>query len=133
MKKIKVAVLMGGRSPEYEISLISGREVVRNLPKIFLPLPVVISRDGSNWLSVSRKELFRLPNPLEFVGTGKDIVKASQNSRVINSEKMSKRVDLVFIAMHGPFGEDGTVQGMLELAGIAYTGSRVLASAVGMD
>lgn len=133
MRKIKVAVLMGGRSPEYEISLISGREVVRNLPKKFLPLPVVISRDGRRWLSVPPKNLLSVPNPLTYLGTNKEIVRVNGQVKSVTSERISGEVSVVFIAMHGPFGEDGTIQGMLDLAGIPYTGSGVLASALGMD
>lgn len=97
MKRIKVAVLMGGKSPEHEISIISGREVVRNLDKQKYDIvSVVIPKTGKN---------FKLP----------------------------ENVDIVFIAMHGPYGEDGTVQGMLEVARLKYTGSGVLASALGMD
>lgn len=99
-RKIRVVVLMGGKSPEHEISLISGREVTKNLPKNkYRAIPMVIPRSG------------KLPE----------------------IESLSKRADVVFIAMHGPFGEDGTIQGMLDLLGIPYTGSGVLASAVGMN
>lgn len=99
-RKIRVVVLMGGKSPEHVISLISGQEVVKNLPKNkYRAIPMVIPRSG------------KLP--------------------AINN--LRKTADVVFIAMHGPFGEDGTIQGMLELVGIPYTGSGVLASAVGMD
>lgn len=98
-RKINVAVLMGGRTPEHEISLISGREVVRNLNrKRYNISQVIISKNGEGW-----QQIFK------------------------------KKIDIVFIAMHGPYGEDGTVQGMLEMAGLPYTGSGVLASAIGMD
>lgn len=98
--KTRVVVLMGGKTPEHEISLISGREVVKNLPKNkYRAIPMVIPWSG------------KLPE----IGS------------------LRKVADVVFIAMHGPFGEDGTVQGMLDLIGIPYTGSGVLASAVGMN
>ena len=132
-RKIRVAVLMGGRSPEAEISLISGREVVRNLPKKFLPIPIVISRDGRSWLKVLPKKLLSLPNPLTYLGTKKEIIKVGSQNKPITKGEISGSVDVVFIAMHGPFGEDGKVQGMLDLAGITYTGSGLLASALGMD
>src|SRR3989304_8369986 len=107
-KRITVAVLMGGRSAEHEISLISGREVVKNLnPQKYNVLPVVISKNGKSFHSKNKK--FDL----------------SQLS-IVNCQ-------LFFIAMHGPYGEDGTVQGFLELIGVPYTGSGVLASALGMD
>lgn len=91
-------VLMGGKSPEYEVSLISGREVVKNLDK----------------------EKYRVSS----------LVIPKNGGQV---QVDPKKTDVVFIAMHGPFGEDGTVQGMLEMMGVKYTGSGVLASALGMD
>lgn len=99
MKKIKVAVLMGGRSSEHEISILSGQQVVKNLDKNkYEILPIVISKSGA-WKLAS----------------------------------LAKEVDVVFIAMHGPYGEDGTIQGMLELSNIKYTGSGVLSSSLCMD
>lgn len=101
MKKLRVAVLMGGRSPEYEISLKTGQEVLKHLDRRkYLIFSIIIPRDGrGGFLQILEK----------------------------------KRVDVVFIAMHGPFGEDGTAQGMLELLGIPYTGSGVLTSSLGMN
>jgi len=108
-RKMKVAVLMGGKSAEHKISLISGREVVKNLdPKKYDVLPIVVSKDGVNWR----------------IGEGKKNFKF---------EILNLKFDLAFIAMHGPYGEDGTIQGFLELLGISYTGSGVLASALGMN
>lgn len=107
-KRLKVAVLMGGKSPEHEISLISGREVVRNLDKKkYDVLPIIVSRDGIS---------FRLNNKKYSLG---------QLSAV--------KCQLFFVTMHGPFGEDGTIQGFLDLIEVPYTGSKVLASALGMD
>lgn len=107
-KKIKVAVLMGGKSAEHEISLASGREVVKNLnPKKYDILPIHISSDGT---------FFRL-----------------NNKKYSFSQLSVVNCQLFFIAMHGPYGEDGITQGFLELIGIPYTGSGVLASALGMD
>lgn len=130
--KLNVIVLMGGKTPEHKISLISGREVVRNLSKKkYNVLPVVISRDGEKWQLTTPKNLLALPDPLLTKGKDKALVGASE----INIQRKDgiKSIDAVFIAMHGPFGEDGTVQGMLETAGLTYTGSGVLASALGMD
>lgn len=125
---------MGGRSPEHEISVISGREVVRNLdPKKYQIAPVIVSRNGLTWRLTSKKILFALPDPLKFKKTKREIIPlgAREITGIRNTGK--KGVDVVFIAMHGPYGEDGTIQGMLELAGVPYTGSKVLASALGMD
>ncbi len=97
---MRIVVLMGGKSTEHEVSLLSGQQVVANLNQNkYEVFPVVISKTGD---------------------------------LKINSI-LNKKVDLVFIAMHGNFGEDGTIQGMLELTGVKYTGSRVLASSIGMD
>lgn len=100
IKKIKVAVLMGGNSPEHDVSLVSGCEVVKNLDR---------SKYEVTELVIGRKE-----NPKD------------------NFFKKIK-ADVVFIAMHGPYGEDGTVQGLLEKAGLKYTGSNPKSSALGMD
>jgi D-alanine-D-alanine ligase len=132
-KKANVIVLMGGRTPEYEISLISGKEVVKNLPKKYRPLPVVISRDGKLWQLVDKKTILSFDNPLGLLGTGKGIKIPKGKRELIDLRERSSMIDVCFIAMHGPYGEDGTVQGMLELAGIPYTGPGVLASAIGMD
>lgn len=100
MKKLKVAVLCGGPSPEYEVSLASGERVFNALDRTrFEPGLIVWGREITPPLT-----------PDEF-----------------------KRFDLSFIAMHGPFGEDGTVQAFLKLLGIPYTGSGVAASRLGMD
>ena len=134
MRKIKVAVLMGGKTPEYEISLITGREVVRNLNKSkYKVLPVVISRTGERWQSLVPGKLLSLPDPLTIKGTKKELVPQKEKEIQGVGQLTQDKLDVVFIAMHGPFGEDGTVQGMLELAGVPYTGPGVLASALGMD
>jgi D-alanine-D-alanine ligase len=134
MGKLKVIVLMGGKTPEHEISLITGREVVRNLNKSkYEALPVVISRSGTKWQLVSPDKLLTFPDPLSLKGTGKELVTSFEKELEGIKSINRTHADVCFIAMHGPFGEDGTVQGMLELAGMPYTGPGVLASALGMD
>src|SRR3989344_3388953 len=106
--KLTVAVLMGGKSSEHKISLMSGIEVAKNLDREkYLVKPMTISKDGKSFQLKGKNYNF------------------SQLSTV--------NCQLFFIAMHGPFGEDGTIQGFLELMGVDYTGSGVLASALGMD
>ena len=133
MKKANVAVLMGGKSAEHEISLSSGREVVRNLDsKKYNVLPIVISKDGISWQIGDRKQFF-LDSPAGVkLQTQKSKIQTSDRSDHVSIIKDNK-VDVVFIALHGPNGEDGTIQGFLELLGVFYTGSGVLASALGMD
>lgn len=132
-KKLKVAVLMGGKSAEHEISLMTGREVVKSLdPKKYDVLPITVSRDGITW-SIGEREKFLLDSPAVRVKETeskrvRDLTRSDHASIIKNHH-----VDVVFIAMHGPYGEDGTVQGFLELLGVPYIGSGVLASALGMD
>ena len=125
---------MGGKSPEHEVSVISGIEVVKSLDtRKYEVLPIVVSKDGKRWKLTGRETLLKLNNILNLKGSLKEIV-LSQSKQISGVSSVSKEgVDLVFIAMHGPFGEDGKVQGMLEMAGVPYTGSGVLASAIGMD
>ncbi len=133
MNKIKVAVIMGGKSDEHEVSILSGQHIVSNLNKTkYDILPIIISKDGS-WSLTSKNEIANLVNPLDLRGTNKDIrlkkkIKINGVDFITNN-----KIDVVFIAMHGKFGEDGTIQGLLELTGIPYTGSGVAASAMGMD
>ena len=125
-KKLKVAVLAGGKSPEYDISLISATEVIKNLDiKKFEILPILISKNNASWQIRNRKQIF-LNTPI--IRPAKNSVKTDYASIIKNN-----KVDVIFIAMHGPYGEDGRIQGLLELLGIPYTGSGVLASALGMD
>jgi D-alanine-D-alanine ligase len=132
--KRKIAVIMGGKTPEYEISLISGREVVKNLDKNkYKVLPVIISRDGERWYPLAPSRLLSLGDPLKLKDTGREIIPQSEEKIQDSRQILEGNIDVVFIAMHGPFGEDGTIQGMLELAGLKYTGSGVLASALGMN
>jgi D-alanine-D-alanine ligase len=122
MTKLRVAVIMGGRSSEHDISVTSARSVVAALdPERYDVRSIEIGRDG-RWELPSRTgqaELenggSRLPIP-----AGRDLEPFSE-------------IDVVFPVLHGPFGEDGTVQGLLELAGVAYVGSGVTASALCMD
>lgn len=138
MKKARVIVLMGGRTPEHGVSLVSGKEVVRHLnKKKYEVLPVVISRDGQRWQLKTPAQIL-LHSPAAVVKTdhkkrikgGKELLPQGQR---LPLSLTGEKPDVVFIAMHGPFGEDGTIQGMLELAGLPYIGAGVLASALGMN
>jgi len=117
-KRVRVAVLLGGRSSEHEISLESARSVLQALdPERYDVATVAIRRDG-------RWEL----------GTGDDGSVAE--TLPVPTDKVPAtlgEVDVVFPVLHGPFGEDGTVQGLLELAGVPYVGAGVLGSALAMD
>jgi D-alanine-D-alanine ligase len=116
--RVRVAVLLGGRSSEHDVSLASARSVIDALdPQRYETVTVEIGRDG-------RWEL----------GTG-DNGTVAETLPVPTSKVPATlgEVDVVFPVLHGPFGEDGTVQGLLELAGVPYVGAGVLGSALAMD
>ena len=117
MPKLRVAVLAGGRSSEHEISLASARSVLESLdPDSYDVVTVAIGRDG-------RWEL----------GSGDGSVAETLPVPAANAPAALGAVDVVLPILHGPFGEDGTVQGLLELAGVPYVGAGVAASALCMD
>lgn len=134
MKRLKVVVLMGGKSSEHEVSILSGKNVVSNLDaKKYDVLPVVVSKDGVKWRLTTKDSLLSIPDPLRLKGTSGEITLPEEKSLQGTNSLVDNNVNVVFIAMHGPFGENGTIQGMLELTGIPYTGSGVTASAIGMN
>jgi D-alanine-D-alanine ligase len=117
MARLRVAVLAGGRSSEHEISLASARSVLESLdPDDYDVVTVAIGRDG-------RWEL----------GSGDGSVAETLPVPAASAPATLGAVDVVLPILHGPFGEDGTVQGLLELAGVAYVGAGVAASALCMD
>ena len=132
-KRIRVAVLLGGKSSEHEISLESARSVLDALdPERYDAVTVEIGRDGRWELgSGEQQELGMGPRELAS-GEGGTVVETLP----VPTESVPAalgEVDVVFPVLHGPFGEDGTVQGLLELAGVPYVGAGVLGSALAMD
>jgi D-alanine-D-alanine ligase len=125
---------MGGPSPERDVSLASGLQVIQAAdPQQYEILPYEITREGK-WLP--RPDLLRLAAPGGSPQVGavpEAAVSTALVTRRIEDAVGEGAVDLAFIALHGPYGEDGTIQGLLELLGIPYTGSGVLASALAMD
>ena len=121
----RVAILMGGRSSEHEISLASARSVVAALdPGRYDIVTVEIGQDGRWALGEgSRKEVE--------AGSAAETLPVPSSGGAVTTTLA--RVEVVLPILHGPFGEDGTVQGMLELAGVPYVGAGVAASAVCMD
>jgi D-alanine-D-alanine ligase len=134
-KRLRVGVIFGGRSGEHEVSLASAASVIRALdPEKYEAVPIGISKDG-RWL-VGTGAQKMLPDVLksgERVLLPPDPTSAALVPLTPSAGHPSVAVDVVFPALHGTFGEDGTVQGLLELAGLPYVGAGVLASAVGMD
>jgi D-alanine-D-alanine ligase len=128
-KKQRIGILFGGRSGEHEVSLLSAASILKAIDKKkYDVLPIGITKQGQ-WLaadgarSLLNGEASR-PEPLQ-LSAGADLVHQSGN--------LTQTVDVVFPVLHGTFGEDGTIQGLFELADIAYVGSGVLGSAAGMD
>ena len=134
VRKINVAVLMGGRTAEHEVSLETGKVIVNALDKSkYNVKPVVITKEG-RWLLPGGyiRQLEAADKKFEAADIQKpDIVPISTGMALDRATE--EKVDVIFIAMHGPMGEDGTVQGLLELADIPYTGSNVLSSSLAMN
>ncbi len=133
-KRLRVGVLFGGRSGEHEVSLASAASVIRGLDsEKYEAVPIGITKDGRWLVGAGAQRL--LPEVLK---TGQRVVlPADPNEAALlpldQSRAGALRVDVVFPVLHGTFGEDGTVQGLLDLAGLPYVGAGVLASSVGMD
>jgi D-alanine-D-alanine ligase len=122
-RKLRVVVLMGGQSPEHDVSLSTGRQVVGALDRArYRVKAAVVGREGG-WLVPPGWE-GEIPAAGEGDGPSGPLTPGGALERL-----REEAPDVVFLALHGPFGEDGTVQGMLELAGLRYTGSGVLGSA----
>jgi D-alanine-D-alanine ligase len=134
-RRLRVGVLFGGRSGEHEVSIASAASVIRALdPEKYEPVLIGISKDG-RWLagSSAQKLLADVLKSGERVVLPPDPSAASLVPLPPSAGQTSIKVDVVMPVLHGTFGEDGTVQGLLELAGLPYVGAGVLASSVGMD
>ena len=146
MARIRVGVIFGGQSGEHEVSLVSGKAVMQGLDPIrYEVIPIGIRKNGQ-WLAggdvlatlESESDTALLP------GGGAHVTppqvpahQITSPGAIVRSEPIAQhripQLDVVFPVLHGPMGEDGTIQGLFELAGVPYVGCGVLASAVGMD
>jgi D-alanine-D-alanine ligase len=160
LKRLRVGVIYGGRSGEHEVSLASAAAVIANLDRSrYEPVPIRIERDGrwtlpdrpptalsaAETIEQGRLESARSLRPAREVHVvarpGEDTIltidRQSHPLREANGVETARvtglGLDVMFPVLHGPYGEDGTVQGLLELANVPYVGAGVLASAVGMD
>jgi D-alanine-D-alanine ligase len=125
-RKLRVAVVFGGQSSEHAISCVSAGSVLTHLDRSrFDVIPIGISAEGA-WVAGTA-------DPAELMIRGRRLPAVGRASRALEPGEALRGVDVVFPVLHGAFGEDGTIQGLLELAGLPYVGSGVLASAVGMD
>ena len=136
-RRVRVAVLAGGRSSEHAISVASARSVIEALdPERYETSVIEIGRDGRWQLSSGARPLGSDHSSLELGSSPTGPTPYADTLPVVaNSAPAAElgRVDVVLPILHGPFGEDGTVQGLLELAGVPYVGAGVAASALCMD
>ncbi len=157
MKKIRVGVLFGGRSGEHEVSLLSAASVLEAIDKSkYEVVPIGITKDGHWVTSAHAENLLRRKEPAQHLRAGDPqatstaavlatgsamIVPPVPEAELLPFQSDAKpshspepiHVDVIFPVLHGTFGEDGTIQGLLELADIPYVGAGVLGSAAGMD
>ena len=140
LKKLRIAVLFGGRSGEHDVSLMSARSVVAALDTArYEVIQIGITLDG-NWLTGDNtldafekgniQKLDRVVPPSEPAHQSLYVVRSTKTGDVLET---LAGVDVFYPVLHGPFGEDGTLQGLLELADVAYVGAGVAGSSVGMD
>ena len=138
MKKLSVCVLFGGVSPEHEVSLRSAESVLNHIDhNKYHVFPVGITKDG-DWIHYTGKDYSLLPSGewKSFPGNRRTAISPVRGQGLLCFEGdcvVRERIDVVFPVLHGENGEDGTIQGLLQLAGIPYVGSHVAASAVAMD
>ena len=138
MKKLSVCILFGGVSPEHEVSLRSAESVLNNIDKNkYNVFPVGITKEG-DWILYAGKDYSLLPSGewKNFPGNRRAAISPVRGQGLLSFEGdcvVRERIDVVFPVLHGENGEDGTVQGLLRLAGIPFVGPHVAASAVAMD
>ena len=126
--RIRVAVVYGGRSSEHAISCVSAGSILRHLdPDRFEVIPVGITAEGT-WLRTDAR-----PEDLAISDRRLPAVTGRSETLLAPAAEILAAVDVVFPVLHGPYGEDGTIQGLLELADVPYVGAGVFASAAGMD
>src|SRR5271166_6399107 len=143
-ERVRVAVVFGGRSNEHPISCVSAGSILRNLdPQRFEVVAIGITPEGSWVLTDADPDALAINNrqlPGVSLESGTELALPADPRRggelvslAPGAGEVLTSVDVVFPVLHGPYGEDGTIQGLLELAGVPYVGAGVLASAAGMD
>jgi D-alanine-D-alanine ligase len=139
-KKIRVAVLFGGRSAEHEISLISAKNVVEAIDKTKYEVVLAGIDKKGKWYFIDDAKLLEKadrPRTIRFDREENALALVPANKSTpwlrLANRRAEKAVDVVFPIMHGTYGEDGTVQGLLKMADLPFVGAGVLGSAVGMD
>jgi UDP-N-acetylmuramate--alanine ligase len=152
--KIRVGIIFGGASKEREISFAGGRTVYDNLDKaLFDPVPLFVDSFGNfillNWEFIYKGSIRDFYPPLDMVPESKGEFQvyaeslnpsaeqidkmASAIGKKLGADDLKTHIDFAFLCLHGPYGEDGRIQGLLEYLGIPYSGSGILPSAIGID
>jgi len=140
IKKIKIGIFFGGKSGEHEVSFCSASSIIKAIDKDkYTVVPIGITKEG-RWISPQDSKLALQSGKIEGKSTvillnspsGNALIRTDNNQRLDKSSTL-ERIDVIFPVLHGPYGEDGTVQGLLELANIPYVGAGVAASAISMD
>lgn len=138
-QKLKVGVLFGGRSAEHEISLLSAKNVIAALDKNKYDVVLIgIDKSGAWYLRDAERFLVNESDPKRIhLNTPKEcvtLVPREDGKQLVGlSQHFSAPLDVIFPVLHGPYGEDGTIQGLLKLADIPFVGAGVLGSSIGMD
>lgn len=139
-RKIRVGILFGGRSAEHEVSLQSAKNVIEAIDqKKYDVVLIGIDKEGRWHANEDSRFLLKAENPrlvkLNRAGQNLALIPGEKTNQLvrISDQQPIKNVDVIFPVLHGTFGEDGTVQGLLRLADIPFVGASVLGSAVGMD
>ncbi|MGZ3918991.1 MAG: D-alanine--D-alanine ligase family protein [Bacteroidia bacterium] len=152
--KLRIGIIFGGQSKEREISFAGGRTVYDNLNKsLFEAVPVFVDSFGNfielNWEYVYKGTIRDFYPPVEFLPASSSFQLYAENLGDLSAEQqeqmiakigkklslhdLKEKIDLAFLCLHGPYGEDGRIQGLFEYCGIPYSGSGILASAIGID
>ena len=133
-KKLRVGILFGGRSGEHEVSLLSAASILKSIDRAkYEVIPIGINKQGQ-WLPpVEAENLLAGDTKPASIQPKSKSLQLNANAEIAHATPLTQSLDVIFPVLHGTFGEDGTIQGLLELADIAYVGSGVLGSATGMD
>ena len=135
MSKMKLALIFGGRSSEHEVSIMSARSIYQAIDQDKYEIfPIAITKQG-RWLSPKISQQVLEEGKITTEQEQVALIPEPGNSQIVgvSGTDVQIKVDVVFPILHGPFGEDGTIQGLLEMASVPYVGAGVAASAVGMD
>jgi D-alanine-D-alanine ligase len=137
-KKIRIGIIFGGKSAEHEVSLQSAKNIIDAMDKEKYDITLIGIDKSGKWYRSGSNYLLNATNPKLIKLNSENntaIIPAADNSGQLISldTRESSSIDVVFPVLHGTFGEDGTIQGLLKLAGIPFVGASVLGSAIGMD